>query len=549
MKQHLLLLITLAAAMVANADGIDRNEALMKAQRVLPDRHFVADAAAPRAKAPRTNEPYYIFNAADNGGFVIVSADDRATEILGYALQGNLDEASLPANLRWWLEGYARQIEALETLEDLEDASAAARRAPATAIAPMLTAQWNQTAPYNSWCPDGNYVDYDESGYDATHRCLAGCVATAMAQFMHFWQWPLACEALDSYVADGHTIKALPATTFKWEQMQATYAKTAIGPSADAVAELMRYCGQAVEMQYATDESTASLTAEDMISTFHYSPNCRLLRRDSYTTSRWTDIIYDELEAGRPVLYRGKNERVGHLFIVDGCDANGLFHINWGWSGQYDGFFALSALSPGTHGTYQYDQYAFVGLQPIQENEQLLPAMQCSVSESSDLYLHSRAETYDLEGSVVAQYNLEPASTLKAEIGWALYQGDTFVQVVSNKAVTIAAQQQDHFLNNPRISFDASLPSGTYLLCQVYRFEGDTEWHLCHPYQAYPYMLVLELADTYFYMRLFDVVKDAITAIAAPPAATSTWYNLQGIPLSHPRKGLYIHDHRKILVK
>ena len=90
MKKHLLLLITLAAAMVANADGIDRNEALMKAQRVLPDRHFVADAAAPRAKAPRTNEPYYIFNAADNGGFVIVSADDRATEILGYALQGNL---------------------------------------------------------------------------------------------------------------------------------------------------------------------------------------------------------------------------------------------------------------------------------------------------------------------------------------------------------------------------------------------------------------------------------------------------------------------------
>jgi len=532
--------------MVANADGIDRNEALMKAQRVLPDRHFVADTAAPRAKAPRTNEPYYIFNAADDGGFVIVSADDRTTEILGYALQGNLDEASLPPNLRWWLEGYARQIESLETAEPMKTA---ARRASDKAIAPMLTAQWNQTAPYNSWCPDGNYVDYDESGYDATHRCLAGCVATAMAEFMHYWRWPLACEALDSYAAHGHTVKELPATTFKWEQMQTTYAKTATGLSADAVAELMRYCGQAVEMQYATDESTASLTAEDMISTFHYSPNCRLLRRDSYTTSRWANIIYDELEAGRPVLYRGKNERVGHLFIVDGCDANGLFHINWGWSGQYDGFFALSVLSPGTHGTYQYDQYAFVGLQPIQENEQLLPAMQCSVSESSDLYLHSRAETYDLEGSVVAQYNLEPASTLKAEIGWALYQGDTFVQVVSNKAVTIAAQQQDHFLNNPRISFDASLPSGTYLLCQVYRFEGDTEWHLCHPYQAYPYMLVLELADTYFYMRLFDVVKDAITAIAAPPAATSTWYNLQGIPLSHPRKGLYIHDHRKILVK
>ena len=548
MKQHLLLLIMLAAAMAANADGIDRNEALIKAQRVLPDKHFATDASAatPRAKSPRTNEPYYIFNAADNSGFVIVSADDRATEILGYALQGNLDEASLPPNVRWWLESYARQIESLETAEPMKTA---ARRASDKAIAPMLTAQWNQTAPYNSWCPDGNYMDYDESGYDATNRCLAGCVATAMAEFMHYWRWPLACEALDSYEAYGHTIKELPATTFKWEQMQTTYAKTATGPSADAVAELMRYCGQAVEMQYATNESTASLTAEAMISTFHYSPNCRLLWRDSYTTSRWTDIIYDELEAGRPVLYRGENERVGHLLIVDGSDGKGLFHINWGWGGQYDGFFALSALNPGTHGNYQYDQYAFVGLQPAQDGEQLLPAMQCSISLSAEAELHYRTENLNVQGSVVARYNVEPASTLTAEIGWALYQDDTFQQVIASRNITIPTQTQEHFLNNAYVLLDDELASGTYLLCQVYRFEGDTEWHLCYPYQDYAYMMVLELASSYFVIRPFDMATDAVTAITLPPAATTTWYNLQGIPISQPRKGLYIRDHRKILVK
>ncbi len=530
----------------ASAARIDRNAALLKAQRFMPGKQLVAagDAAAARARAPRKQGAFHIFNAADNGGFVIVSADDRATEILGYALQGNL---GVPPNVQWWLEGYARQIESLETAEPMKTA---ARRASDKAIAPMLTAQWNQTAPYNSWCPDGNYVDYDDPGYDATNRCLTGCVATAMAEFMHYWRWPLACEALDSYAAHGHTVKELPATTFKWEQMQTTYAKTATGPLADAVAELMRYCGQAMEMQYATDKSTANLTVETMISTFHYSPNCRLLRRDSYTTSRWTDIIYDELEAGRPVLYQGENERVGHLLIVDGSDGKGLFHINWGWGGQYDGFFALSALSPGTHGNYQYDQYAFVGLQPAQESEQLLPAMQCSVSESSDAYLHYRSESYDLEGSVVARYNLEPAATRKVEIGWALYQGDTFVQAVSSKAVTISAQQQSHFLNNPRVTFSSDLPSGTYLLCQIYRFEGESEWQLCHPYQDNPYMLVLELTDTYFYARLFDVVKDGINATTMEPTSNGIVYDLQGRRVDGTlRKGVFIKDGHKVFVK
>lgn len=534
--------------MAANADGIDRNEAFMKAQRVLPDRHFVADAAAPRAKAPRTNEPYYIFNAADNGGFVIVSADDRATEILGYALQGNLDEASLPPNVQWWLEGYARQIESLQDTEPMPATDVAERRAPATAIDPMLTTRWNQAAPYNLWCPDGNYVDYDEPGYDATNRCLTGCGATAMAQLMRYWEWPTMCNGISSYVFDNHTIKALPATTFKWYLMQDSYAT---GPSADAVAELMRYCGQAVQMKYGTGSSSSYSddVVAGMISYFHYSPNCFLTWRDAYTNTHWENIIYEELTLQRPVLYGGYSSAGGHLFIIDGCDADGLCHINWGWGGRFDGFYALSALNPTTENPYQYDHHAIIGMQPIWADEQLLPTMQCSISLSAEAELHYRTELLNIQGSVVAEYNVEPTAPLTAEIGWALYLDDTFQQVLVSKNITIPTQTQEHFLNNVGVRLNDDLASGTYLLCQVYRFEGDTEWHLCYPYRTYAYMMVLELTSSYFVVRPYDKVKDAITAIAAPPAATSTWYNLQGIPLSHPRKGLYIHDHRKILVK
>lgn len=563
MKQLALLLTGWLCAMIVCAAPIDRNAALLKAQRLMPGKQFAAghQARSARAKALLANEAFYIFNAADDGGFVIVSGDDRATEILGYAEHGNLDVDALPENLAWWLESYAREIGTLYNTP--ATTSEQVSRAPSAAIAPMTTAQWNQSSPYYNRCPDGSYVDYDEMGYNANERCLTGCVAVAMAQAMHYWQWPVACGAMDAYDANGHTIKALPATTFKWEQMKESYGKTETGAAADAVAELMRYCGQAVQMKYGTDNSSASLHESDLINTFQYSPNCYWLMRDGYTANRWVAAIHDELVAQRPVLYRGDSETSAHIFIIDGYDGNGLFHINWGWGGQHNGYFAISALNPGTHGTYQYNQYAMIGLQPAQQGEQPVPLMQCSVSESSDTYLHYRSESYDLEGTVVAHYNLAPASPLKAEIGWALYQGDTFVQVLSSKTVTFAAQQQSHCLNGPRISFASNLPSGTYLLCQIYRFEGDTEWQLCHPYQDNPYMLVLELTDTYFYTRPYNMLTDGITTIGyqaaenggrngaesvGNSAGTGSWYNLQGIQVPQPRKGLFIKDGRSILV-
>lgn len=549
MKRLVVLWISLTVMAAASAARIDRNAALLKAQRFMPGKQLVAagDAAVARARAPRKQEAFYVFNAANDGGFVIVSADDRATAILGYSDHGHLDVEAMPENLQWWLESYASQIEALEAVP-----VATAEQATMAAIAPMTTAQWNQGSPYYNRCPDGSYVDYDEMGYNANDRCLAGCVAVAMAQMMHYWQWPQSCGALDAYDANGHTIKALPATTFKWDQMKETYGRTETGAAVDAVAELMRYCGQAVQMKYSTESSSASLHESEMITTFQYSPNCYWLMRDGYTASRWAATIYDELAARRPVLYRGDSETDGHIFIIDGYDGKGLFHINWGWGGRNNGYFALSALSPEGHGTYQYDQYAMIGLQPAQEGVQLLPVVQCSVSESSDAYLHYRSESYDLEGSVVARYNLEPAATHNMEIGWALYQGDTFVKVLSNKTVTVSAQLQCHFLNNPRITFGTDVPSGTYVLCQIYRFEGETEWQLCHPYQDNPYMLVLELTDTYFYARLFDVVKDGITSVqgAGVKVQGAEIYNLAGQRVgSALKKGVFIKDGRKVLVK
>ena len=177
--------------------------------------------------------------------------------------------------MKWWLDELARQIEALGT-----SLKAAPHRAPAPAIAPLIGSKWSQSGPYNYMCPDGNYVDYDESGYDAQNRCVTGCVATAMAQVMYYWKWPMTCPALDAYeVYESKFLKALPTTTFKWDKMKDTYGRDETGESADAVAELMRYCGQAVHMNYSPSASSAAVTATVLASVFQYSPNCRLMRQ------------------------------------------------------------------------------------------------------------------------------------------------------------------------------------------------------------------------------------------------------------------------------
>ena len=107
-----------------------------------------------------------MFNAEGNQGFVIVSGDDRTSEILGYSKTGKLDINQLPENLKGWLEGYARQIEALGTSAKPAEKFMTRGADSWKAVSPLIKTQWNQYEPYNLMCPDGNYVDYYEVGYD-----------------------------------------------------------------------------------------------------------------------------------------------------------------------------------------------------------------------------------------------------------------------------------------------------------------------------------------------------------------------------------------------
>ena len=318
---------------------------------------------------PGANAPYYIFNGGKKQGFVIVSGDERTLPILGYVEGGEFDEERIPDNMRTWLKGYAQQIKSLQNRQ----LSASPWKVPShRPIATLIKTKWNQGnadkigSVYNLLCPQIDSV-----------YCLTGCVATAMAQVMNYHQWPQTFSteipAYTSNTTIGELPK-LPACQFDWENMLDKYNGEETAQQQNAVAKLMRYCGQSVGMNYGTGGSgaTCDFIPYALRSYFGYDINSRNVMRSDYTAETWDELIYNELKEGRPVIYNGTATGGGHAFICDGYDGKGFYHVNWGWGGYLDGYFRLSVMNPegggagssGTNDGYAMDQGAIVGIQP-----------------------------------------------------------------------------------------------------------------------------------------------------------------------------------------
>lgn len=310
---------------------------------------------------------FYVFNREAGSGFVIVSADDRAREVLGYADSGSFDPENLPENLAAWLDTYR---DALDNLPEQVRAKAAAESTLPSSVEPLLGGiAYGQTAPYNSLCPK----------YNIFSRCVTGCAATSMAQVMRYYRYPKQGIGSCSYTTN--TLKLaveadFGATTYDWDHMLERYETGAYTTEESAaVATLMFHCGAAMRMDYNRASGTTDFDMLDaFVKTFGYDGSTiRLCYRDYYDTPAWEELLRTELSQGRPVVYNGQSSGGGHSFVCDGYDADGFFHINWGWNGQSDGYFALNVLQPETEGVgggaggYNFGQSAVVGIQPLTE--------------------------------------------------------------------------------------------------------------------------------------------------------------------------------------
>lgn len=325
---------------------------------------------------------YYIFGGLDNKGFIVISADDIVQPILGYSTESAVSITNLPPAFSKWMESYKKQIEfaiqnnmlATDKIKtawtNMFNNVFPANRSP-LAVNPLCATTWDQQPYVNELCP------YDAGNTNNQH-CVTGCPATAMAQIMKYWNYPAQGAGIHSYNHPTYgTLSAnFGATTYNWGAMPNN-----VSSSNTAVSTLMFQCGVAVEMQYSANLSggyviinspTPTACCEYAYKTyFGYNPNTiQGLERASYSDPNWITLLKTDLNASQPVQYAGFGSGGGHTFVCDGYDVSDNFHMNWGWGGYYDGFFAIGALNPGGVGTgggtggFNADQQAVIGIHP-----------------------------------------------------------------------------------------------------------------------------------------------------------------------------------------
>lgn len=388
MKKLLTLFISLIV--FANAIGKQVNQTLAKRVAVnylqfVSNETAIPDAASLQLvftatyKSPGNSSfidggsLFYIYSVPSKS-FIIVAGDDKVAPILGYSQEGGFNPDSIPSNLAKWLEGYKDQIRfainkqlpespevlTLWTALSDDDLSTVPLKG-GSSIAPLVKTKWNQLPYYNALCPGGS---------------VTGCVATAMAQVMKYWNYPVTGSGFHSYNHKKYgTLSAnFGSTTYDWASMPNT-----VNSANSAVATLMYHCGVSVDMEYSPGGSGAMLmNASDSVDAetafwkyFGYKQTLSGEYKDDYSNAEWISLIRSELQANRPVLYAGRGaDGGGHAFVCDGVDGSNNFHFNWGWGGSCDGYYALNAMKPeepgagGGNGTYNDDQRAIIRIEP-----------------------------------------------------------------------------------------------------------------------------------------------------------------------------------------
>lgn len=339
MFKQLLTLIFLSLAVCASARPITPDEATAVATEFLNSLNASKSSTKKTGVQPvrkqksesteNSSLPFYVFNADDGEGFVIVSGDNCAKQILGYSDRGSFDFNNLPPQLAAMLEQYAEQINALPESATTDASWTSPLKATISSEGKLLeTASWGQGYPYNAQCP-----------VVAGVQCPTGCVATAMAIVMKYHNWP---------------------ENYDWDSMPMESPENPI----ESLSKLMADAGEAVYMNYGPYESGAHMNwvGHRLQQSFKYSTDCQFITRANFSDEEWEGMLKGNLDNNNPVIYNGSGTG-NHAFIIDGYQDD-TYHINWGWDGMCNGYFLINALCPNESQDFSNDSGMVININP-----------------------------------------------------------------------------------------------------------------------------------------------------------------------------------------
>jgi hypothetical protein len=361
MKRAIILLLMLLFATLIFAAPVSSETACLVARNFVFERLGTAwTISTSRPLESESNTSFIQLINLKPRGFVLIATDDAAYPVLGYSTDNNWGELEIPIQLQELLKNWNAQLKDIRSrnLSPSPETQSMWQRLNRDIlsfvpdrnyrdVSPLLTTIWGQGTYYNALCPSGTPV---------------GCVATAMAQIMRYWSFPTTGVGSHSYSCPPYgTLSAdFAATTYNWAAMPNN-----VTSSNTAVATIGYHAGVAVEMGYAPDGSGAYSTdvAPALINYFRYSSTAQYKDKSSYSATVWEAMMKGEIDNSRPVYYSGSSTQSGgHAFVLDGYQGSN-FHINWGWNGSYNGYFALTALNPGGE-NFSSGQAAVIGIKP-----------------------------------------------------------------------------------------------------------------------------------------------------------------------------------------
>ncbi len=367
--RRFIFFLLIFTVLTVNARQITPDEALVVASEFLGT-NPETPTEAPRKVVGTADRsmPFYIFNASDNAGFVIISGDTRGKKILAYSDTGSLDPNNLPPQLDWLLSEYAQEINSIQPAAKA-DISWSSSSAKVGEDIILETAAWGQQAPYNLLCPITN-----------EHKTtLTGCTATAMAIVMKYHNFPERGVGTHKYHQESFDLTSdfecdFGATSFQWDLMLDSYTDQSSEDAKLAVATLMKSTAISINSHFGCGSTGAH--ALDIVGAlrnhFYYDYSCQSLARNTFTDDEWTRLIVNEIKQGRPIIYEGhssNNITEGHTWVLDGySETTGLFHFNWGWDGNSNGFFALSGTGDNAN-LYPTDQKMIINIAPSANNQ------------------------------------------------------------------------------------------------------------------------------------------------------------------------------------
>ena len=442
------------------------------------------------AASDQEDSYYYIFNADADGGYVIVSGDDRIEPILGYVEQGSFDPDNIPENMRSWLQFYTDQIKYVidNNIQPGDPIIKKRNKVSGTkhSIPELLKTRWNQGRPYNITCP--KY--YKEDG--SQDLPATGCVATAMAQVVNFYKFPEKTKTVIPSLTNTYTLKdgtkktstapAIPRSTkIDWENMRDTYSwpdgHTANAQDS-AVANLMLICGQSIKMSYSASSGGVTTRARDAFVTYlGFDTRALWADRSDFSIDDWFNKLYDELEAGYPILYRGHSSGGGHAFVVDGFDGDNLFHLNWGWGGGSNGWFLISILNPsdnsGIGASSSSDGYSM--------SQGALFNLRKPGTPKEDSYLITSDVSINGTG-IKATFTNRSGTSGSFNVGIVKLEDDGSLTLVGTKQ-TISNMANDA-TSTKSFQIANKLPEGTYKLSPANKPSKSEEWRAEYDFQT-----------------------------------------------------------------